>query len=105
MKPPGGGGTMGVGVSGIVVCHGVAAVRERLAAAASAVPSFSSVRTAGDASELLRHARVAPPALVLLDAHLPGPGPIETLRQVRQVSQRGAGERRVVAERRAGETS
>jgi len=79
---------MGVGVSGIVVCHGVAAVRERLAAAASAVPSFSSVRTAGDASELLRHARVAPPALVLLDAHLPGPGPIETLRQLRQVSQR-----------------
>ena len=79
---------MGVGVSGIVVCHGVAAVRERLAAAASAVPSFSSVRTAGDASELLRHARVSPPALVLLDAHLPAPGPIETLRQLRQVSQR-----------------
>ena len=52
------------------------------------MPSFSSVRTAGDAAELLRHARESSPAVVLLDAHLPVPGPIETLRQLRQVSQR-----------------
>lgn len=75
-------------MSGIVVCHGVPAVRDRLAAAANGVPSFSSVSTAADAAELLRRARVAPPAIVLLDAHLPHPGPIETLRQLRQVSQR-----------------
>lgn len=75
-------------MSGIVVCHGAGAVRDRLAAAASAVPSFSSVRTAAESTELLRLARVAPPAIVLLDAHLPHPGPIETLRLLRQVSQR-----------------
>ncbi|NLF05499.1 MAG: response regulator transcription factor [Actinomycetales bacterium] len=75
-------------MSGIVICHGMAAVRERLAAAAAGVPSLSSVRTAGDATELLRLARIAPPGIVLLDAHLPAPGPIETLRQLRQVSQR-----------------
>jgi len=78
----------GSAVSGIVICHGMAAVRERLAAAAAGVPSLSSVRTAGDAAELIRLARVAPPGIVLLDAHLPAPGPIETLRQLRQVSQR-----------------
>lgn len=75
-------------MSGIVICHGVASVRERLAAAAAAVPSLSAVRTAPDAAELLRIARVAPPGIVLLDAHLGAPGPIETLRQLRQVSQR-----------------
>lgn len=78
----------GSAVSGIVICHGMAAVRERLASAAAGVPSLSSVRTAGDASELLRLARISPPGIVLLDAHLPTPGPIETLRQLRLVSQR-----------------
>lgn len=78
----------GRAVSGIVICHGMAAVRERLAAAAAGVPSISSVRTAGDAAELVRLARIAPPGIVLLDAHLPSPGPIETLRQLRLVSQR-----------------
>lgn len=78
----------GRAVSGIVICHGMAAVRERLAAAAAGVPSISSVRTAGDATELVRLARIAPPGIVLLDAHLPSPGPIETLRQLRLVSQR-----------------
>lgn len=86
--PPEGGATGGVDVTGIVVCHGVPAVRERLATVASGVAAFASVRSAADTGELLSLARHAPPAIVLLDAHLPAPGPIETLRQLRQVSQR-----------------
>lgn len=85
---PGGGVSGGVDVSGIVVCHNVAAMRERLAAAAGGVPAFSSVRMAADAAELLRLARAAAPGIVLLDAHLPAPGPVEALRQLRQSSPR-----------------
>lgn len=75
-------------MSGIVVCHSVAATRERLAAAAGGVPAFSSVRMAAHAAELLRLARAAAPGIVLLDAHLPAPGPVEALRQLRLTSPR-----------------
>lgn len=75
-------------MSGIVICHAAAAVRERLAAAAAAVPSFHGTRTAADAAELVRLVRAAPPGIVLLDAHLPPPGPVEAMRQLRQLSPR-----------------
>lgn len=81
-----GGGSGGVDVSIIVVCHSAAAVREGLAAAARRVSAFSAVRTAADVGELLAHARASAPALILLDAHLPAPGPIEALRQLHQVN-------------------
>jgi len=75
---------------GVVVCHGSAAVRERLALAAQAVPALLPVRTAGSVEELVLHARRQPPSIVLLDAHLPGVGPIEAIRRLALMSIRVA---------------
>jgi len=71
-------------MAGVVVCHGTAAVRERIVAAAHGVPALAPVRSAASAEELLALTRRSSPALVLLDAHLPGAGPIEAMRRLRE---------------------
>ena len=71
-------------MAGVVVCHGSPAVRERIVAAAHGVPALSPVRSAASAEELLALTRRAAPSLVLLDAHLPGSGPIEAMRRLRE---------------------
>lgn len=73
-------------MSGVVVCHGSSLVRERFATAAAGLPALTPVRTAGSAEELLVLARRRVPALLLLDAHLPGVGPIEAIRRLRMMS-------------------
>src|ERR1035437_2458445 len=75
---------------GVVVCHGSAAIRERLAITAQAVPALLPVRTAGSVEELVLHARRQAPSIVLLDAHLPGVGPIEAIRRLALISIRVA---------------
>jgi DNA-binding NarL/FixJ family response regulator len=70
-------------MAGVVVCHGTAAVRERIVAAAHGVPALAPVRSAASGEELLALTRRSSPALVLLDAHLPGAGPIEAMRRLR----------------------
>jgi two-component system, NarL family, nitrate/nitrite response regulator NarL len=70
-------------MAGIVVCHGSAAVRDRIVVAAHGVPALAPARAAATVEELVSLARRASPALVLLDAHLPGAGPIEALRRLR----------------------
>lgn len=72
-------------MSGVVVCHGTATVRDRIVAAAHGVPALVPARAASTAEELVSLARRAAPALVLLDAHLPGAGPIEAMRGLRMV--------------------
>jgi DNA-binding NarL/FixJ family response regulator len=72
-------------MAGIVVCHGTATVRDRIVAAAHGVPALVPARGASTAEELVALARRTPPALVLLDAHLPGAGPIEALRRLRMI--------------------
>ena len=71
-------------MTGVVVCHGSAAVRERIVAAAHVVPALAPARSAASVEELLVMSRRSAPALVLLDAHLPGTGPIEALRRLRE---------------------
>jgi DNA-binding NarL/FixJ family response regulator len=71
-------------MAGVVVCHGTAAVRERIVAAAHGVPALAPVRSAASGEELLALTRRSSPALVLLDAHLPGAGPIEAMRRLRE---------------------
>jgi DNA-binding NarL/FixJ family response regulator len=73
-------------MSGVVVCHGSAAVRERLVVTAVGVPTLGPVRAASSVDELLSLARRMPPTLVLLDAHLPAPGSIEAIRRLRAVA-------------------
>jgi DNA-binding NarL/FixJ family response regulator len=73
-------------MSGVVVCHGSAAVRERLVVTAVGVPTLGPVRAASTVDELLSLARRMPPTLVLLDAHLPAPGSIEAIRRLRAVA-------------------
>ncbi|KGM09698.1 LuxR C-terminal-related transcriptional regulator [Cellulomonas bogoriensis] len=73
-------------MAGVVVCHGSSTVRERIVAAAHGVPTLSPARGAATAEELVALARKSPPALVLLDCHLPGSGPIEALRRLRTLS-------------------
>lgn len=73
-------------MSGLLVCHGSPVVRDRLVEAASAVLSLAPVRAAGSAEELLLLARRATPAILLLDAHLPGTGPIEAIRRLRMMA-------------------
>lgn len=73
-------------MSGVVVCHGSAAVRERLVVTAVGVPTLGPVRAASTVDELLALARRMPPTLVLLDAHLPAPGSIEAIRRLRGVA-------------------
>lgn len=72
-------------MAGIVVCHGSAAVRDRIVTAAHGVAALAPARGAASAEELVTIARRSPPALVLLDAHLPGAGPIEALRRLRMM--------------------
>lgn len=72
-------------MAGIVVCHGTTAVRDRIVAAAHGVPTLAPARGAATAEELVALARRSAPALVLLDAHLPGAGPIEAMRRLRMI--------------------
>jgi DNA-binding NarL/FixJ family response regulator len=71
-------------MAGVVVCHGSAAVRERIVAAAHGVPALAPVRSAASAEELMALSRRSAPSLVLLDSHLPGVGPIEAMRRMRE---------------------
>ncbi|MCL3859971.1 response regulator transcription factor [Actinotalea sp. K2] len=73
-------------MAGVVVCHGSSAVRERIVAAAHGVPALVPARAAATAEELVALARRSAPALVLLDAHLPGSGALEAIRRLRGVS-------------------
>ena len=70
-------------MTGVVVCHGSPVVRERLVAAAQSVPALTPVRAAASGEELLLLARRQVPSVVLLDAHLPGTGPVEAMRRLR----------------------
>lgn len=70
-------------MAGVVVCHGSAAVRERIVAAAHGVPGLVPARAAASAEELVALTRRTGPALVLLDAHLPGAGPLDAMRRLR----------------------
>ena len=70
-------------MTGVVVCHGSPVVRERLVAAAQGVPALTPVRAAASGEELLLLARRQVPSVVLLDAHLPGTGPVEAMRRLR----------------------
>lgn len=72
-------------MAGIVVCHGSTAVRERIVLTALGVPALAPVRAAASVDELVTLARRVPPTIVLLDAHLPTPGPIEAIRRLRAV--------------------
>lgn len=72
-------------MAGVVVCHGSTAVRERIVLTALGVPSLAPVRAAGSVDELITLARRVPPTIVLLDAHLPSPGPVEAIRRLRAV--------------------
>lgn len=72
-------------MAGVVVCHGSAPVRDRIVTAAHGVPALGPARGAATAEELVALARRSPPALVLLDAHLPGSGPIEAMRGLRMI--------------------
>src|SRR5674476_1325866 len=71
-------------MAGVVVCHGSAAVRERIVAAAHGVPALAPVRSAASGEELIALSRRSAPALVLLDSHLPGSGPIAAMRRLRE---------------------
>jgi DNA-binding NarL/FixJ family response regulator len=73
-------------MAGVVVCHGSTTVRERLVLTALGVPSLAPVRAAASVDELVTLARRMTPTIVLLDAHLPGVGPIEAIRRLRSVS-------------------
>lgn len=72
-------------MAGVVVCHGSTAVRERIVLTALGVPSLAPVRAAGSVDELIVLARRVPPTIVLLDAHLPSPGPVDAIRRLRAV--------------------
>ena len=72
-------------MGGVIVCHGSAGVRDRIVTAAHGVPSLSPARSAATAEELVALVRRTGPALVLLDAHLPGVGPIEAMRRLRML--------------------
>ncbi|MBD3779162.1 MULTISPECIES: response regulator transcription factor [unclassified Cellulomonas] len=72
-------------MAGVVVCHGSTAVRERIVLTALGVPSLAPVRAAATVEELVTLARRVPPTIVLLDAHLPSPGPVEAIRRLRAV--------------------
>ncbi|RMI08847.1 DNA-binding response regulator [Cellulomonas triticagri] len=72
-------------MAGVVVCHGSTAVRERIVLTALGVPALAPVRAAASVDELIALARRVPPTIVLLDAHLPSPGPVEAIRRLRAV--------------------
>lgn len=70
-------------MTGVVVCHGSQVVRERLVTAAQGIPALAPARCAASGEELLILARRHPPKIVLLDARLPGTGPVEAMRRLR----------------------
>jgi len=70
-------------MAGLIVCHGSSSIRERIVAAAHGIPALNPARGAATAEELVALARRSSPGLVLLDAHLPGTGPIEAVRRLR----------------------
>lgn len=72
-------------MAGVVVCHGSTSARERIVLTALGVPALAPVRAAGSVDELVTLARRNPPTIVLLDAHLPAPGPMEAIRRLRAV--------------------
>lgn len=72
-------------MAGVVVCHGSTTVRERIVLTALGVPALAPVRAAGSVDELVTLARRIPPTIVLLDAHLPSPGPVEAIRRLRAI--------------------
>jgi two-component system nitrate/nitrite response regulator NarL len=73
-------------MAGVVICHGSTVVRERLVLTAVGVPSLAPVRAAASLDELMSLARRNPPTIVLLDAHLPGQGPVEAIRRLRAIT-------------------
>ncbi|WP_233571721.1 response regulator transcription factor [Cellulomonas triticagri] len=60
-------------------------MRERIVLTALGVPALAPVRAAASVDELIALARRVPPTIVLLDAHLPSPGPVEAIRRLRAV--------------------
>ncbi|WP_249669298.1 MULTISPECIES: response regulator transcription factor [Cellulomonas] len=60
-------------------------MRERIVLTALGVPALAPVRAAASVDELITLARRVPPTIVLLDAHLPSPGPVEAIRRLRAV--------------------
>lgn len=70
-------------MTGVVVCHGSPVVRDRLVGVAQGVPALAPARSAATGEELLVLVRRQPPTIVLLDAHLPGTGPVEAIRRMR----------------------
>lgn len=70
-------------MAGLIVCHGSSTIRERILAAAQGIPSLTPARGAATAEEFVALARRSVPGLVLLDANLPGTGPIEAVRRLR----------------------
>lgn len=72
-------------MAGLIVCHGNAAVREHVVAAALGVPTLAPVRATATVDELVTAATHQIPALVLLDARLPVPGPIEAMNRLRAI--------------------
>lgn len=73
-------------MAGVVVCHATASIRERIVVTSLGVPLLAPVRAAASADELVTLARRLPPAVVLLDADLPGPGPAEAMRRLHTVA-------------------
>jgi DNA-binding NarL/FixJ family response regulator len=73
-------------MAGVVVCHGSTMVRERIVQTAVGVAPLAPVRAASTVDELVSLARRIPPTVVLLDAHLPSPGPVEAMRRLRAVA-------------------
>ncbi len=73
-------------MAGVVVCHGSTMVRERIVQTAVGVAPLAPVRAASTVDELVSLARRVPPTVVLLDAHLPSPGPVEAMRRLRAVA-------------------
>ena len=73
-------------MTGAVVCHGSRVVRDRLVRAAQGVLVLSPALPADSGEELLLQAHRHQPAIVLLDAHLPGTGPIEAMRRLRRMN-------------------
>jgi len=77
-------------MAGVVVCHGAPAARERIVVTCMGVPALSPVRAAASVEELLTVARRTQPSVVLLDAHVPVPGPIDAIRRLRVVAPQAA---------------
>ncbi|MBU4215708.1 MAG: response regulator transcription factor [Actinobacteria bacterium] len=73
-------------MTGVVVCHGTASIRERIVVTSLGVPLLAPVRAAASADELVTLARRLAPTVVLMDADLPAPGPAEAMRRLRAIA-------------------